>query len=115
MATIYADEDVPSSLVIALRNLGHDVLTVRDAGKSGQAVPDHQVLADAFALGRVLLSKNRRDFIRLHNQGHHHCGIVVFTEDLDYTGLSRRVHDRLMAAQETQRFLCRVNREPRRV
>jgi predicted nuclease of predicted toxin-antitoxin system len=91
VAQLYADEDVPRPVVVALRALGHDVLTVREAGKDGQRIPDHEVLAFACSLGRTVLTKNRRHFVYLHNRTQEHQGIVVFTEDLDYVALAARI------------------------
>ena len=47
--------------------LGHDVLTVQEAGQANQRIPDHhQVLEFAMGQGRAVLTINRDDFIRLH-------------------------------------------------
>lgn len=35
MARLYADEDFPYPVVLELRRLGHEVLTVQEAGKEG--------------------------------------------------------------------------------
>ncbi len=37
MASLYADENVPSGLIERLRDLGQDVRTVSEAGKAGTA------------------------------------------------------------------------------
>lgn len=47
MARLYADEHFPRVAVELLRNLGHDILTVQEAGKAGQKIPDIEVLAFA--------------------------------------------------------------------
>ena len=47
-----------------LRTLGHDVLTVQEAGNVGFYDPD--VLAFAVSNNRAVLTQNRRDFMRLH-------------------------------------------------
>ncbi|HIK45507.1 MAG TPA: DUF5615 family PIN-like protein [Leptolyngbyaceae cyanobacterium M65_K2018_010] len=47
MARLYADEHFPYPVVEFLRQLGHDVLTVQEAGQAGLKVPDDQVLAFA--------------------------------------------------------------------
>jgi hypothetical protein len=44
MGRLYADEDFPWGAVQILRNLGHDVLTVQEAGRCGR--DDPHVLAD---------------------------------------------------------------------
>ncbi|HAZ46475.1 MAG TPA: hypothetical protein DDW76_23225 [Cyanobacteria bacterium UBA11369] len=47
MARLYADEQFPRETVLILRTLGHDVLTVQEAGKANQKIPDEEVLAFA--------------------------------------------------------------------
>ena len=49
MAFLYADENFPRGAVLILRNFGHDVLTVQEAGSSGAADP--VVLTDARRTG----------------------------------------------------------------
>ena len=38
MASFYADEDFDYPVVVELRQLGHDVLTVQEAGQKGQKI-----------------------------------------------------------------------------
>jgi hypothetical protein len=45
MARLYADEDFDYPIVEELRHLGHDVLTVQEAGQGNQATPDDAVLS----------------------------------------------------------------------
>ena len=77
MARLYSNENFPQLGVAALRQLGHDVLTVLEAGRANQAIPDEAVLAFATADNRAVLTLNRRDFIRLHYQFPEHAGIIV--------------------------------------
>lgn len=49
MALLYANENFPLQVVEALRQLGHDVLTVREAGLDNQRVSNADVLAYATA------------------------------------------------------------------
>ncbi|WP_445299900.1 DUF5615 family PIN-like protein [Microcoleus sp. AT3-D2] len=65
MARIYADEQYPLPVVKLLRNLGHDVLTVQEAGNANQKIPDEEVLAFAVSTNRAIVTLNRPDFIRL--------------------------------------------------
>ena len=58
MARLYANENFPLPVVQKLRNFGHDVLTVREAGNADQAIPDTEVLAFAVAESRVVLTIN---------------------------------------------------------
>ena len=91
MARFYADENFPAQVVFWLRQLGHDVLTAKDAGKANQGIDDATVLADAFAQGRILLTEDRRDFHRLHNAGKPNHGIIVCTPDSNAEGYARRI------------------------
>src|SRR2546422_8277128 len=61
---IYADEDIDRPLIEALRMRGFDVLTVQIARSFGE--DDLSQLERATALGRVLLTFNRRHFRRPH-------------------------------------------------
>ena len=91
MASFYADEHVPTSLVAALRTLGHDVLTIQDDGLSNQATTDADVLDRATALGRAVLTNNRLHFHRLHRHTAGHAGIVTYTDDADRVALASRI------------------------
>jgi hypothetical protein len=68
MFRFYANENFPLPPVESLRQLGHDVLTTMESGKSGQAIPDSEVLEFATAESRILITLNRRHFIRLHSE-----------------------------------------------
>jgi hypothetical protein len=96
VARFYADEDFPYPVVVALRALGHDVLTVQEVKKTGGT--DATVLADATALDRIVLTHNRKHFIRLHRSAASHSGIVVCTVDRDTNGLARRIDGAVAAA-----------------
>jgi hypothetical protein len=76
---LYADEDFPYPVVQELRRLGHDVLTAQEDGR--QQIPDPDILARAHALGRAVLTHNRRHFERLHRHGAVHSGILSATHD----------------------------------
>ena len=110
MARLYANENFPLPVVLELRRLGHDVLTVVDTGKAGQAFPDDEVLAFASAQARVLLTLNRKHFIRLHHDRTDHAGIVVCTFDPNFVGQATRVDDALRTSEPLARRLLRVNR-----
>jgi hypothetical protein len=113
MANLYADEDFSHRAVVELRSLGHDVLTIQEAGQGSQGVTDIQVLAYAIALGRAVLTHNRRHFIRLHTTSRPHRGIVVCTrDDADPIALAGRIHQALAGCTTLDDQLVRVNRPP---
>ena len=110
MALLYADEDFDYSVVEALRPLGHDVLTVQEAGRAGG--DDPQVLADATVAGRAVLTHNRWDFERLHRQDPNHAGIISCTRDEDTDALAARIDQAIAAAGALAGQHIRVNRPP---
>jgi hypothetical protein len=110
MAHLYLNENFPLPVVQALRNLGHDVVTVQEAGNADQAIPDDEVLAFATAESRVVLTLNRRDFIHLHKTQPNHAGIIVCTYDADFIGQARRIHEAITTQPVLEGQLIRVNR-----
>lgn len=90
---LYLDEDAQqSSLVRALRARQVDVQTAQEAGLIG--VSDEEQLAHAADEGRVILTFNRGDFVKLHiaclNQERTHSGIIV-SDQLPVGVLLRRL------------------------
>jgi len=63
MAQLYADENFPFPVVEKLRDMGHDVITLQEAGYAGQSLPDETVLRYASDDGRILLTINRNRLI----------------------------------------------------
>ena len=112
MAAFYADENFRRPVVDALRRLGHDVVTVQEAGRAGQGVPDDEVLADALALGRIVLAQDRGDFIALDRAGLPHCGIVACTHDSDADGHALRIAEAVAGQEPGGRWLVRVVYRP---
>jgi hypothetical protein len=110
LAAFYADENFRYPVVEALRRLGHDVLTCQEMGRANQGIPDDRVLADALAMGRILLTQDRGDFIHLDRQGLPHQGIVACRYDPDTEGHARRIAEAVAQELPGGRWLVRVNR-----
>ena len=91
MARLYADE-FPLPVVKILRTLGHDVLTVQEANKAEQKIPDNEVLSYAISLNRAVLTLNRHDFIRLHKQNTQHQGIIICKSNSDWEQIAQGIH-----------------------
>jgi Domain of unknown function (DUF5615) len=106
---LYADEDFPLPAVIDLRQRGHDVITAQEDGRA--SAPDPDVLARAHALGRVVLTYNRRHYERLHRQGDDHSGILSASQDNDHPALAARI-DAALAGRSPGRWCIRVNKPP---
>ena len=96
-------------VVLELRRLGHDVVTVQEDGR--RSIPDPDVLARAYALRRAVLTYNPWHFERLHRQEHPHCGILSATRDSDFLTLAARI-DTALIGFPAGRWCVRVNRPP---
>src|SRR5262249_16888165 len=101
---LYADENFPFPVVEELRKLGRDVLTAQE--DSHEAKSDTDILARAHALGRSLLTHDRRHFERLHRQGAVHSGILSATLDDNVSALAGRIHA-VLAGQTLGRWCLR--------
>lgn len=110
MVRLYADEQYPYPVVEFLRTLGHDVLTVQEAGKANQGIPDSDVLAFATSEKRAVLTQNRKDFFRLHRLEPDHAGIIACTNDRNWKALAKRIHAAITSEESLQGKLIRVVR-----
>ena len=110
MAKFYTNENIPLPVVQALRALGHDVLTSLEAGQANQSIPDEEVLAFSCQQERILLTLNRKHFVRLHKIKPEHYGMVVCTFDPDYVGLAKLISETCQCHEPMNGELLRVNR-----
>src|SRR5262245_223696 len=108
MALFYADENFDYPVVERLRALGHDVLTVQEAGEQGG--DDARVLGRATSEGRCVLTFDRMDFKRLHRHNPSHAGIISCSPDYARDGLAARIHLAATAAGSLAGLHVRVNR-----
>ena len=109
MAKLYADENFDDAVVERLPTLGHDVITVQEAGQHGGTDP--VVLAYATAAGRAVVTFNRRHFVRLHAQSAKHAGVIVCTDD-EADILATRIDRAWAACPALADQLLRVYRLP---
>jgi predicted nuclease of predicted toxin-antitoxin system len=65
VARFYSNENIALQVVMELLWLGHDALASLDAGNANASVPDPEVLTFASSRQRILLTHNRRHFLRL--------------------------------------------------
>lgn len=98
-------------VVKLLRDLGHDVLTSLDAGNANQRIPDDAVLAFAITQNRILLTINRRDFIKLYRLNPIHAGIIVCTENPNFPVFADLIHTNLIKNKgQFENQLFRINK-----
>ncbi len=110
MIRLYADEQFPFPVVQRLRQLGYDILTAQESGQANQKIPDDQVLSFATANQRAVITQNRRDFIRLHQQGPTHAGIVVCSKNLDWEAFAAAIHQGLADRETVTGELIRITK-----
>lgn len=76
------DEDSQDKVLVRLlREAGHDVVTVNEAGLMSQ--PDSKVFHHAVDKNRIILTLNCRDFKTLHQSNSNHPGIFVVYQEAD--------------------------------
>ncbi|MBD2435432.1 MULTISPECIES: DUF5615 family PIN-like protein [Nostoc] len=110
MARLYTDEQFPRIVSELLRTMGHDVLTVQEAGNDNLGIPDEEVLAFAIRDNRAVITLNRQDFVRLHRANSEHFGIIVCTNDTDRNRMAIRINEALVSEESLAGKLIRVVR-----
>lgn len=108
MARFYSNENFPIPVVVALRALGHDVVTIQERGRANESTPDVDVLTFATSESRAVLTLNRKDFYELHRQSQDHAGIVVCVVELDFSRLAQQIHDSIQDVGELAGMIIRV-------
>jgi uncharacterized protein with PIN domain len=101
MIRFYSDENFPLDLVQELRQLGYDVLTCYQAGQANQSIDDENVISFAHASQRVVITLNREDFIKLHQQGIKHSGIFICKEDRNYQGQAIKINEFILGFHQS--------------
>ena len=112
MARFLADEDFDFAIVEALRVRGHEVIRHQEIGEAPRGELDPQVLARARAEGLVLLTHNRRDFVRIHRSGVAHAGILALPQHPDTSDAAARIDALVGAEASLTNRLFKVNRLP---
>ena len=110
MVRLYSNENFPLPVVVELRRLGYDGLTIQETGRANQEFSDEAVLSFAGADDRAVLTINRKHFIRLHRTSSEHAGIIVCTADIDFVGQANRIHEAIKAYDALVGELIRIYR-----
>jgi uncharacterized protein (DUF433 family) len=106
----HRNETLALPVVEELRSPGHDLLTVQQAGKGHQSMPDSEVLRHAVEDRRIIVLLNRKHFIRLHNPVPGHAGTIVCTFDPDFMGLAHTIHQAIAQRKRLAGQLIRIQR-----
>ncbi len=110
MARLYSDEQFPRLVSELLRTMGHDVLTVQEAGNANLGIPDNEVLAFAVSNNRAVMTLNRQDFVQLHRLNPNHAGIIIITNDMDRSRMATRINEAITVSEPLPGKLIRVVR-----
>jgi predicted nuclease of predicted toxin-antitoxin system len=98
--SLYSDENFALGMVSILRELEYTVITCHDVGQANQNIPDDKVLEYATLKNFTVITFNRSDFIKLHQSGLEHAGIIICKEvpkrvHQDYRGQIEKLHEYL--------------------
>jgi hypothetical protein len=110
MSKFYTNENFPLPAVQALRAFGYDALTSLEAGKANQSISDEDVFAFSRQPERILLTVNRKHFIKLHITNPDHPGIIAGAFDPDFAGMAKRVSEATQQNEPIAGKLVRINR-----
>jgi predicted nuclease of predicted toxin-antitoxin system len=110
MARLYADEQFPREVSRLLQFMGHDILTVQEAGNANLGIPDQAVLAFAISNNRAVVTLNRHDFNRLHRSNSQHFGIITCTNDTDRSRMASQIDKAISAHKSLTGKLIKVIR-----
>jgi uncharacterized protein with PIN domain len=110
MVKLYSNENFPLPVVKELRGLGYDVLTIQETGKAEQSLSDEDVLVFSIKEERILITLNRKHFIRLHHHQPNHQGIIVCSFDPDFIGQAHRIHKAIESQAQFSGQLIRIDR-----
>jgi len=79
---IFANENLFEPIIDYLRSLGHDVLSIRDAGLSG--ISDDEVYQRACKENRVIVTMDK-DFSRMFRFAPEKCGGIIVVKIYKHT------------------------------
>lgn len=100
MAKLFGDENFDVRAMSKLKDLGHDTLTALESGIANQRISDDAVLKFATADGRAVVTFDRRDYYRLHQEHPDHAGIIACTSNPNVEELAAQI-DREISLEGT--------------
>ena len=112
--SFYSNENFVLDMVKMLRKLGHTVITSYGAGQANQSIPDDEVLNYATRYSLAVITFNRDDFIKLHNNGVQHSGIIVCKTDRDYQSQVNCLDNYLKTQDNLVNRLIRIKKQQKK-
>lgn len=105
------DEDFNHKVLKGLADASYDVTSIKELGLDRQWFSDEDVLKMAIELGRVVLTHNKRDFIRLHRKTDEHQGIITCYQTSDHETLTSKILQLLEEVDSFENKLFRVYKQ----
>ena len=93
-------EVLSSRTQLITQNSGLQALSSKESAKNQCVINSVQ----------LLMTQNRRHFIRLHTQQPNHAGIIVCTDDKNLERLATRINNAIAGEETLRGKLIRVNR-----
>ena len=91
MTRLFADENIPPRIVQGLQNHGVDIITTTDAQLDNRKTSDPDILAYASGVGRAVITFDRGDYKKLHQQSNAHSGIILLKQNMPLPMLIEKV------------------------
>lgn len=110
MARLLADADFPNPVLMELRRLGHDAISLGEAGLAHRWGTDDEVLSAAKNDGRALLTLDLRSFAQLIAGGADHPVVIACMFDADFAGMARRIDQALSTSEKPTGRIIRIGR-----
>lgn len=107
----YSNENFPLPMVRKLREKGYDILTSLEADQANQGIPDEYVLKFAVECNLTIITLNRDNFIKLHQENKQHSGIVICKADRDYAGQIETLDQYLQTQTTLKNRLIRIKKQ----
>jgi len=108
---LLGDEDFNHKVLKGLADASYDVTSIRDLGLDRQWFSDEDVLKTAIELGRIVLTHNKRDFIRLHRKTNQHPGIITCYQTSDHDTLTGKILQLLEEVDSFENNLFRIYKQ----
>ena len=91
MTRLFADENIPPRIVQGLQDYGVDIITTTDAQLDNRNTSDPEILTYATRVGRAVITFDRGDYKKLHQQSDAHAGIILLKQNMPLPMLIEKV------------------------
>ena len=108
---LLGDEDFNHKVLKILTEVPYDVTSIKELGLDRKWFSDEDVLKTAIELNRVILTHNKRDFIKLHRKAEWHPGIITCYQTADFETLAGKIISLIEGVDSFENSLFRINKQ----